>query len=509
MARALRVLIALATSVLPVAGLPSVRAQDGLAPGPIPDGAGLQGRWEIAVPILIASTLLLVLLIVGIDRLHGRALDRIRRVGEGPEREVRLGKFRIRSADWIRSGLIHLVDLGRVLFVVIALGVYLPFALSLFEPTAGLARRTIDLAARNLDTVQSAVTGYLPNLVFVLVVGVIAWAGLKVLKALFTEIRRGRITIRGFYPSWAPPTYVLLRAVVIAFLLVLVLPKLPGFGSAAFEGISLFVGALVALGASSAMANAVSGVVLTYTRAFDVGDRVQIADTRGDVLERTLLVTRIRTIKNEDVTVPNAQVLSSHVVNYSGLSEDRPLIVSTEVSIGYDVPWRRVEELLLEAASGIDRVLEEPEPFVLQTDLGDFAVTYELNVYTEAPGAMTRLRSRLNERVRDTFAEADVEITSPTHTAFRRHEAPSGEALAPSQDEQAAAEEDIIPDAGELTEAERERLEEAESATEADEAAEEAWTEEGDGDESSREGERADDERDDQEPDAGADPRSG
>ncbi len=148
---------------------------------------------------------------------------------------------------------------------------------------------------------------------------------------------------------------------------------LPGSGSPAFQGVSIFLGVLFSLGSTAAVANIVAGVVITYTRAFQFGDRVKIADTVGDVIEKTLFVTRVRTPKNVEIAIPNSMVLANHIINFSSLSQEPGLVLHTVVTIGYDVPWRRVEQLLVAAAKKkTDRVKDRPEPFVIQKSLDDF-----------------------------------------------------------------------------------------------------------------------------------------
>ncbi len=429
-----------------------------------------------AIAILIVATLALVGVIAGLGWVHDRLEDRFSRFRLRREPEIKIGSMRIQASDWLRSLLTRAVDAIRAILVIAITLVYIPFALGLFDPTRTLANRIIHLFSLNLSTAGQALRGYVPNLISILFIALVAWLGLKVLKTLFEEIYKGRVTFKGFYPSWGRPTYSLIRFVVLAFVLVLILPKLPGFGTESFQGISLFIGALVALGASSAMANVVSGVVLTYTRAFSLGDRVQISETVGDVMERTLLVTRVRTAKNVDITIPNATVLSSHIVNYSQRSQDQGVILHTSVSIGYDVPWRKVRDLLIQAARGTEGLLDEPEPFVLQTQLGDFAVTYEINGYTDKPASMNRILSQLHSNVQDVFTDAGIEILSPTHQAFRSVD----DTLPPPLEAGQAPEpepEEVEHDVGDaLTEPDADSAR-AQAEAQADAAAEEAWEE--------------------------------
>jgi small-conductance mechanosensitive channel len=154
-------------------------------------------------------------------------------------------------------------------------------------------------------------------------------------------------------------------------------------------------------------------------RAFRIGDRVRISDTVGDVIEKTLLVTRVRTIKNEDITIPNSMILNSHIVNYSAVIDQSGLILHTGVTIGYDAPWRKVHELLIHAALNTKYILKEPAPFVLQTSLNDFYVSYEINAYTDMPSKMAVIYSELHQNIQDSFNAGGVEIMSPHYSSLR------------------------------------------------------------------------------------------
>jgi small-conductance mechanosensitive channel len=179
------------------------------------------------------------------------------------------------------------------------------------------------------------------------------------------------------------------------------------------------MGVLVSLASSSALSNMIAGLVLTYTRAFRLGDRIQLGEAFGDVVETSLLATHIRTIKNEEVTIPNSIALGTAVTNYTRTGANRGLILHTTVTIGYDTPWRKVHELLTEAALATPGVLQEPRPFVWQTALNDFYVTYEVNAYTATPRQMVDIYAALHARIQDTFYAEGVEIMSPHYTAIR------------------------------------------------------------------------------------------
>jgi small-conductance mechanosensitive channel len=253
---------------------------------------------------------------------------------------------------------------------------------------------------------------------------------LRGIRFFFDEIEKGKISIGGFYSDWARPTFNIVRVGVFAFALVVAFPYIPGSGTDAFKGVSLFVGLIVSLGSGSAMANAVSGIILIYMRPYSLGDRVRIGETVGDVVDRNLLTTRIRTTKNERVTIPNNNILGGQIINYTTRARANELILHTSVTIGYDVPWRQVHELLISAAKNTRNVLASPEPFVLQKGLHDFYVEYELNAYTDKPQLFPATYSGLHQSIQDAFDAAEVEIMSP-HGRMVRNSEPKFEAKTP------------------------------------------------------------------------------
>ena len=154
-------------------------------------------------------------------------------------------------------------------------------------------------------------------------------------------------------------------------------------------------------------------------RPFKMGDRIKLNDTIGNIIEKTPLVTRIRTPKNEVVTVPNSFIMSSHTVNYSTSAREYGLIIHTEVSIGYDIPWRRVNPLLIEAALNTPGVVDDPRPFVLETSLSDWYPVYQINAYIKDANRMSQIYSDLYQNIQDKFNEAGIEIMSPHYMAVR------------------------------------------------------------------------------------------
>jgi small-conductance mechanosensitive channel len=244
---------------------------------------------------------------------------------------------------------------------------------------------------------------------------------LKGIKFFVDEIEKGQIQIDGFYSDWAKPTFNIVKVLVYAFMVVIIFPYLPGSNSPIFQGVSVFVGILFSLGSSNAIANMVAGLVITYMRPFKIGDFIKIGDVSGTVIEKSPLVTRVRTPKQEDITIPNATVLSSSSINYSANTskEANGLLIHTKITIGYDSPWVDVQKALIAAALRTDMLEETPTPFVLQTSLDDFYVSYEINAFTKHPNQQPLIYSKLHQNIQDCFNEAGLEIMSSHYTTLR------------------------------------------------------------------------------------------
>ena len=310
------------------------------------------------------------------------------------------------------AGLLHVL---RVIVVLIAIYICLQTVLSEFPQTRSIGLRLGSYLMEPLRTMGRGFVEELPSLIFLLVLFFVVRFILKLLAMYFTAIGNGTIVLRNFEAAWATPTYRLIRFGVIAFGLVVAYPYIPGSDSDAFKGLSIFAGVLFSIGSSSFIANNVAGYALIYRRVFEVGDRVRIGDTVGEVLEMRLQVTRLRTFKNEEVIVPNSTILGSEVMNYSSLAKARGLILHTTVGIGYETPWRQVEGMLLMAADRTTSLLKDPPPFVLQKKLGDFCVTYELNVYVGDANDMAARYDALHQNILDVFNEYGVQIMTPAY----------------------------------------------------------------------------------------------
>jgi len=355
----------------------------------------------------------------GVRRGSGKLKDKILKLLEERIPAFRIQNLEIISPARMRSGLLKALALLQGAVLVLMAYLYLSTIFSFFPATVGLASRLLGFIAGPLNQVLQAILAYLPNLFFLVLISVITRYVLKVVHIVFNGLQTGALRLVNFHADWAEPTYRLVRFFILGFALVAAFPYLPGSGSEAFKGVSLFFGLVFSLGSSGAVGNAVAGILLTYMRPFKVGDRIAVGDTVGDVIEKSALVTRVRTIKNVDITIPNAMLLGSQVQNFSANAATRGLILHTTVTIGYDAPWRTVHRLLTDAAAATDGVLADPTPFVLQTSLDDFFVSYQINAYTDQPSHMADTYSRLHANIQESFNAAGVEIMSPHYRAER------------------------------------------------------------------------------------------
>ncbi len=335
---------------------------------------------------------------------------------------ITIQNFELLPATRISRLLIGLLKLLRFLLTLGALVIYVPLVMSFFPWTRQISLRVFRYFLQTVEASWEGFLNYLPSLFALSIILFITCYFIKLIRSFFSSIGNGTLTIQGFYQEWAEPTFKLSVFLTVILAAVIAFPYLPGFGSPAFQGISLFLGLLLSLGSSVVVANVVAGVILIYTRAFQIGDRIKIGDAIGDVVEKTLFVTRIRTVKNVMITLPNTSVFTNQIINYTAAELDpnqAPLILHTNITLGYDVPWRKVHQVLVDAAKSTTHLLSEPEPFVLQTSLDDFYVSYELNAFTHNPSIMARIYSELHQNIQDKCNEAGIEILSPHYSAVR------------------------------------------------------------------------------------------
>lgn len=310
-------------------------------------------------------------------------------------------------------------NLLRYFVLLLQLMFSVPIMFAIFPQTEKLAFEILLYIIEPIRMVLGAVVAYIPNLFIIIVIWLCIRYIIKGLRFIANEIENEKLKITGFYPDWARPSFNIIRFLLYAFMIAMIYPYLPGSDSGVFQGISVFVGLIVSLGSSTIIGNIIAGLVITYMRPYRIGDRIKLNDTVGNVIEKTPFVTRLRTPKNEVVTIPNSFIMSSHTVNYSASARQFGLIIHTSVTIGYDVPWRQVHQLLINAARLTPGVLEQPKPFVLETELSDYYPCYQINAYIKDADNQGPIMSDLLQNIQDVFAEAGIEIMSPQYIAAR------------------------------------------------------------------------------------------
>jgi small-conductance mechanosensitive channel len=257
----------------------------------------------------------------------------------------------------------------------------------------------------------------LPGLLFVALIFVVTRFVVRIVRAFFESVQSGRVQAGWIDETTARPTGRLLIAIIWLFALVAAYPYIPGSDSEAFKGIGVFVGLMLSIGASGVVNQAVSGLMLMYTKALRPGEYVQVGDTEGTVTSVGFLTTRIETLRNVEVTLPNAYLVGNETRNLSRLAANGGIRVATAVTIGYDTPWRQVQAMLQMAAGRTAKVSQDPPPRVLQTALKDFYVEYTLIVATPQPRDRFAVLNELHGHIQDVFNEFGVQIMSPNYEA--------------------------------------------------------------------------------------------
>jgi small-conductance mechanosensitive channel len=358
--------------------------------------------------------LLLLIQIVGIAYWFFERRIASHAAGEGLARVT--GRI---ASTYVLKTLSYINRASRAIILTFLITAFVIEVFHFFQGTQPVVDALVESLGNPARTILQAILNYLPEMGYLVVIGFLGWVLLKILRHTFNSIRDGTLTIPGFQPEWASPTYKLIRFVIMLFLLMVSFPYLPGAGSQFFQGFSVFVGALITFGSSGAINNIMSGITLTYTGAFRPGDLIRIGDTIGFVRERSLLVTRVVTMQNESVTIPNSAILSTSILNYTRLAATKGLVLTVDAGIGYDVDWRTVHRLMIEGARRTEHILPEPSPCVWQTTLGDYAVSYQLRAWSDRADLMFDTHSSLKANVLDEFNRAGVEIMTPSIFAHR------------------------------------------------------------------------------------------
>jgi small-conductance mechanosensitive channel len=373
---------------------------------------------SIAHTALILFVLIIIILIL--NRLFRWLLTWIAKNRERLFRSLKIQSYEYLPVERQHKISIYLLRLLKVALIITIFLIALPLIFSIFPATEGITRKIVGMIWSPVKNILLSVVNYLPKLITIIIIYILFRYLVRLFRFLAKEVDARVLVIPGFHPDWAKTTFNIIRVLLYAFMFVMMFPYLPGSDSAVFRGVSVFFGVLLSLGSTSLISNSVAGLVITYMRPFKTGDRIKLDDILGVVMEKSMMITRIRTLKNEDITIPNSKILTSYIVNYSTPAEDKEgLIIHTTVTIGYDAPWRTVHKLLISAAGATEGVLKNPSPFVLQTSLDDFFVSYQINAYIKNVKQLLKIKSELHENIQDHFNKAGVEIMSPHYRSER------------------------------------------------------------------------------------------
>jgi small-conductance mechanosensitive channel len=326
---------------------------------------------------------------------------------------VCIKKYEFLSIARQEKVIFFVLNILRYVIIAIQLIISIPLIFSIFPQTEDLAMQIFSYILNPVKKIFWDIVHYIPNLFVIAIICLIIRYTLKGIGYLAGEIEKGRLKITGFYPDWAKPTFGIIRFLLYAFMIALIYPYLPDSNSRIFQGISVFIGLIVSFGSSSAIGNLIAGIIITYMRPFQTGDRIKINDTIGNVLERTPIVTRIQTLKNEIITIPNSTIMNSQTTNLSLSAKTKGLIIHIDVAVGYEIAWRQAHQLLIDAAENTPDVLPDPKPFVHEKTFSDFYVVYEINAYINDAYKLSDVTSDLRQNIQDKFKEAGISIMSP------------------------------------------------------------------------------------------------
>nr|WP_315399007.1 mechanosensitive ion channel domain-containing protein [uncultured Sphingobacterium sp.] len=366
----------------------------------------------IRIGLIALIFIVFYLLILLINKIKDYSVQRIMTERTQLIKDVKIKNYVLVSSVQKTRILINSINMLRWALIILMAFIMLPIVFSVFPFTQSWANSLIGLFTKPLKKAFLAIWDYIPNLITVFVILFVMRYAVRLVKYIFTEIDKGKLEVNGFHREFAMPTFTIVRFLLQAFTLVLIFPYLPGSNSDIFKGISVFIGVLFSLGSSSAISNIIAGLVITYMRPFRIGDRITIADKTGVVIEKSPLVTRLRTIKNEEITIPNSSILSGNTVNYSTFS-DQGICFQVELTVGYEEPWERIHEMLLNIPPRVARVNTTPAPFVLQKKLDDFYVLYELNVYISQSAEIALAQSEIFQLILNDFLAAGIEMNAP------------------------------------------------------------------------------------------------
>jgi len=370
-------------------------------------------RLAIQVALVLLATLLLVVLLWLLITLDGRVTTRVRSSSERQLGDLATRGLTVAGQDRMLNMVIAGIH-GLTWIAGLSVGyLWLTFCLRRFPYTQPWGDALRGLMLSNVAKVLLSILHAIPGLFTILVIVVFTKIASRIIGAVFLAIERGSLRVGWIHPDTAVPTRRITVTVLWLLAIVSSYPYIPGSDTAAFKGASVLFGLLLSFGSSGVVSQAMSGLVLMYSRAFKRGEYIRINEIEGTVAEVGMLSTKIVTNKHEEITLPNSLLVGTTTKNYTRLAAERGLRVSTSVTIGYDAPWRQVHAMLQMAAERTAGLKRDPKSYVLQTALSDFYVEYMLVAEIERPERRIRVLAELHQNILDAFNEYGVQILSP------------------------------------------------------------------------------------------------
>lgn len=376
-------------------------------------------HWIVRGCIAFVATIFALWLSAQLKRLLTWAFDRAEARIEKRAHALGLRGIASISGPAVATLLDTIAGLLRIVLMAVIFYAWLVLVAYLLDDSHEYAWLILNPLEKSVGKAGTAVTHFLPDLVIIVLIVAFGRVIQSMIRAFTKGIALGRVTAFGLDSAVAVPTHRLLSFVLWVCMVILAAPYLPGSESKAFQAVSVMLGLLVSLGSSSLMSNLIGGLTLTYSRAYRVGDRVRIGEHLGDVVLLGAITTRLRTIKDEELILPNGFVFSSVIKNYSRHAPTTGVQANAQITIGYDVSYVIVEALLVKAALATSGIAAEPTPYVLQLELHDYFVRYEVCAYTRLPNELHVIEANLRRRVQDYFFEAGIEICTPAVMALR------------------------------------------------------------------------------------------
>jgi small-conductance mechanosensitive channel len=327
--------------------------------------------------------------------------------------EERTAAREINLLDPVLKLLQFSVALGRIVVLATIIYLWFTYAFSHFPLTAPWASKLADFLTTSLSTVGSGILNGIPSMFLAVLILAVTRLFAYTVKMLFDSVGRGRVNIKGVYPDTANAMRRIAVVLVWVFGIAMAFPFIPGSDSDAVKGVSVLFGLMITLGSSGVISQAMSGLVVVFSRAIREHEYVTIGEYEGTVTQVGGLSVKLRTPRNEEITIPNSVLVSTPTRNYSRLASGDGVVLHATVGIGYDAPWREVHDMLIEAAHRTPGVRKSPPPFVRQATLSSFCVDYIINAYLDRPEMRLAVLSDLHANIQDIFNEHEIQIMTP------------------------------------------------------------------------------------------------